>query len=113
MKTKTIFYWICTGIIASVMLSGGIVDVIHQKDAMEGMTRLGYPLYFSSILGTWKILGAIALLIPGTPRLKEWAYAGIFFDFTGAAISHAVCAEYAHIIAPLAFTFVLIASWAL
>jgi hypothetical protein len=60
---------------------------VRQKDAVEAVVRLGYPAYFVAILGFWKVLGGIALLVPRFPRLKEWAYAGAFFDLTGAAAS--------------------------
>lgn len=78
---------------------------------------LGYPMYFFGILGVWKALGAIAILAPRYPRLKEWAYAGIFFDLTGAAASCAAVGGYGaygfHVIAPLVLTGVMVASWAL
>ena len=77
---------------------------------------LGYPLYFFRILGFWKILGAIAILVPRFPRLKEWAYAGIFFDLTGAAATWAAVGgpgEAFHIIAPLIIAGFTVASWAL
>ena len=78
---------------------------------------LGYPMYFFGILGVWKALGAIAILVPRFPRLKEWAYAGIFFDLTGAAASCAAVGGYGaygfHVIAPLIITGFRVASWAL
>jgi len=78
---------------------------------------LGYPMYFFAILGVWKVLGAIAILVPRFPRLKEWAYAGIFFDLTGAAVSCAAVRGYGaygfHVIAPLILTGFTVASWAL
>jgi uncharacterized membrane protein YphA (DoxX/SURF4 family) len=78
---------------------------------------LGYPMYFFAILGIWKVLGAIAVLVPGYPRLKEWAYAGIFFDLTGAAASYAATGAYGtyafHVLAPLILTGLTMASWAL
>jgi hypothetical protein len=78
---------------------------------------LGYPLYFFAILGFWKVAGAIAILVPRFPRLKEWAYAGIFFDLTGAAVSCAAVGGYGaygfHVIAPLLLTAFTVASWAL
>ena len=81
------------------------------------MPVLGYPLYFFAILGFWKVLGAIAILAPRFPRLKEWAYAGIFFDLTGAAASVAAVGVYGtyafHIIAPLVIAGLTVASWAL
>jgi hypothetical protein len=78
---------------------------------------LGYPLYFFRILGFWKVLGAIAILVPRFPRLKEWAYAGIFFDLTGAAASVAAVGSYGvyafHIFAPLILAVLTVVSWAL
>ena len=78
------------------------------------MTHLGYPVYFASILGLWKLLGAIAIVAPGFPRLKEWAYAGFFFDLTSAAVSRAAVGDgVADILAPLGFLALVLASWAL
>ncbi len=78
------------------------------------MTLLGYPAYFVIILGVWKVLGGIAVLVPGVPRLKEWAYAGMFFDLTGAAASHAAVGDPAAKIAtPLILVVIVAASWAL
>ena len=76
---KMIGYWTTTIIIAFILLSGGVAELVRQKDTVEGMVHLGYPVYFVSILGVWKVLGAVALLAPRFPRLKEWAYAGVFF----------------------------------
>ena len=76
--------------------------------------HLGYPVYFITILGFWKVLGAIALLAPRFPRLKEWAYAGIFFEMTGAAASHAVRGDAAwHVVVTLGFAVLAVVSWAL
>ena len=81
------------------------------------MVRLGYPVYFVSILGFWKVLGFIAILVPRFPRLKEWAYAGIFFDLTGAAVSHVATGDYGiyafHVLATVFLAVLAIASWAL
>jgi uncharacterized membrane protein YphA (DoxX/SURF4 family) len=116
MKPKSIAYWTTTILISLALLSGGIGELLRPPDAVKGMARIGYPAYVMTILGVWKILGFIAILIPRYPRLKEWAYAGIFFDLTGAAISHAASADYGagafHIIVPLAIAAVAMASWA-
>ena len=69
------------------------MDVARPPEAVIGMQKLGYAPHFMLILGVWKVLGAIAILIPRTPRLKEWAYAGIIFDLTGAAASHAAVGD--------------------
>jgi len=113
-KARTIGYWVATAIIALIMLLGGVTSLMQQKEGQEGMAHLGYPAYFSLILGSWKVLGTIALLAPGFPRLKEWAYAGFVFDLTGAAASQAFVKDpISHVMGPLVFLLVLIASWAL
>src|SRR5262249_18877024 len=76
--------------------------------------QLGYPVYFVMILGFWKLLGSLALVVPGLPRVKEWAYAGIFFNMTGAAVSHLVCHDAAwHVGVTLGLAALAVASWAL
>jgi uncharacterized membrane protein YphA (DoxX/SURF4 family) len=118
MKSKTIAYRITTVHIAFYMGSGGIAQVARVQGTVDGFVRiLHYPAYFVTILGVWKILGAIAILVPRFPRLKEWAYAGIFFDLTGAAASTAAVGVYGaygfHILAPLIIAAIAVASWAL
>jgi uncharacterized membrane protein YphA (DoxX/SURF4 family) len=114
MKKKRIVYWVATAIIAFVMLSGGVADLLHQKDTVEGMLHLGYPLYFTRILGFWKVLGGIVILAPRSPRLKEWAYAGIIFDLTGALASHVSSGDdVGHILWPALFALITAVSWAL
>jgi uncharacterized membrane protein YphA (DoxX/SURF4 family) len=118
MKSKTVAYWITTVLIAFFMGSGGIAQVARVQGTVDGFVRiLHYPAYFVTILGVWKILGAIAILVPRFPRLKEWAYAGIFFDLTGAAASTASVGVYGaygfHILAPLIIAAITLASWAL
>ena len=89
--TKAIAYWMTTGMIVLAMFSGGVAELAHRPETINGMIQLGYPVYFVMILGFWKLLGSVALVIPRFPTLKEWAYAGIFFNMTGAAVSHLVC----------------------
>ena len=91
MRLKAIGYWTATVLVALPLLSRGTAQFVRQKETVEAITRLGYPAYFVVILGFWKALGGIALLAPRFPRLKEWAYAGAFFDLTGAAASHLLC----------------------
>jgi hypothetical protein len=111
---RMIAYWLTTSILIFVMGAGGVADILRIPAVTEGMTHLGYPVYFCVVLGVWKVLAAVAFPIPGTPRLKEWAYAGTFFDLTGAAASHfSVGDPPAKLVAPLLFTLVAIASWAL
>jgi uncharacterized membrane protein YphA (DoxX/SURF4 family) len=92
-KTKKIVYWIFTVWMALGMVSTGIVQLMRTKagaGGLDSVSRLGYPAYLLTILGVWKLLGTIAVLIPGFPILKEWAYAGFFFLMSGAVISHIV-----------------------
>jgi hypothetical protein len=118
MKGKMIAYWISTILVAFFIGSGGGAQVAQYLGNPHGVVPLlGYPMYFFGILGFWKVLGAIAILVPRYPRLKEWAYAGIFFDLTGAAASCAAVGGYGaygfHVIAPLVLTGLTVASWAL
>lgn len=105
-------FWIPTALVAFALVAGGFADLTGGLD--EPMTHLGYPAYFTRIIGVWKILGAVAILAPGFKRLKEWAYAGIFFDLSGAAISHlAVGDSLGEAAAPIVLTGLALASWAL
>ena len=87
-KTTKIIYWIATVWLSLGMLSTGIVQLIKMKEEADMMTHLGYPLYFLTILGIWKLLGVVTVLIPKFPIVKEWAYAGFFFAMSGAVFSH-------------------------
>jgi uncharacterized membrane protein YphA (DoxX/SURF4 family) len=87
-KRNKIIYWIATIWLALGMLSTGIVQLIKAKEEVNNMIHLGYPLYFLTLLGIWKMLGVVAVLIPKFPLLKEWAYAGFFFAMSGAVFSH-------------------------
>src|SRR6476659_1771396 len=90
-KASKITYWISTAWLALGMVSTGIVQLLRGKQGTGGMdmlTHLGYPVYLLTILGVCKFLGAIAVLIPRFPLLKEWAYAGFFFLMSGAIFSH-------------------------
>ena len=114
MRAKPIAYWITT-ILVAFSMSGGAAQLARVPGVVDGFVRiLHYPPYFVSILGFWKVAGAITILVPRFPRLKEWAYAGIFFDLTGAVVSNiAVGGNAFHILAPLFLALVAVASWAL
>ena len=86
-KTKTL-YWIFTGLFAFLMLGSAIPNIISDPMSVEGFRKMNMPAYLLPFLGVAKALGVVAILIPGYPRLKEWAYAGFTFDFIFAAISH-------------------------
>lgn len=117
MKTKTIGYWIATALLALSLVVGATGDLTRAWGTLETVTNLGYPAYLLTILGMWKILGVITLLIPGFPRLKEWMYAGVVFTMTGAALSHALSNDFGpyglHLITPLILAGIAVASWAL
>lgn len=87
MKQVKIWYWIVTVLFACFMIFSAVGDVLVVPEAVEMITGLGYPKYFIPFIGVAKLLGAIAVLVPGLNRLKEWAYAGLFFDLTGATYS--------------------------
>jgi uncharacterized membrane protein YphA (DoxX/SURF4 family) len=114
MSARVIGYWVTTGLLVFAVLSGGVAELARVPGNIEGILALGYPLYFVTIIGFWKVLGSIALLVPRFPRLKEWAYAGIFFNMTGAAVSHLVVGdEVWHAIVTSSLAVLTLASWAL
>jgi uncharacterized membrane protein YphA (DoxX/SURF4 family) len=113
-RIKTIAYWTTTLLGPASFVMGGVIQITQSDEAVAMMRHLGYPVYFLTILGVWKLLGAVVTVIPRTPRLKEWAYAGFCFDLTAAAASHAyVGGTASDIIAPLVFLALVLASWAL
>lgn len=113
-RAKAIAYWASTGMIVFAMFSGGVAELMHRPETINGMKELGYPVYFIMIIGFWKLLGSAALVAPGLPRVKEWAYAGIFFNMTGAAVSHVVNHSAGwHVGVTLGLAAITIASWAL
>lgn len=110
--TNKIIYWTSTALLAFGMLGSGISQVLHVKEMDELITHVGYPLYFMYIIGVWKILGVIAILIPKFKLVKEWAYAGFFFLMTGALLSHLLIGDTGKAIyGPLFQTIFIILSW--
>lgn len=116
-RGKMIAYWTVTILLAMSITLSGIGQLMRYGGNVELVTHIGFPLYVTNILGSWKLLGVIAIVVPGFPRLKEWAYAGIFFLMTGAALSHAFANDYGdygfNFILPLSYAALNIASWAL
>jgi uncharacterized membrane protein YphA (DoxX/SURF4 family) len=111
-KRNKIIYWIATIFLSIGMLAGGTQQMLQIGGYNEILTSLGYPLYLLSILGVWKILGVIAILIPRFPLLKEWAYAGFFFAMSGAFISHIVVGQaFAEAVPSLILMTVTVLSW--
>jgi uncharacterized membrane protein YphA (DoxX/SURF4 family) len=114
-RRQIIAYWVTTALVVFELALGGVWDILRVPQVRDLIERLGYPSYFLVILGIWKLLGAVALVVPRVPRLKEWTYAGVLFDLTGAVASlwasglmSARTAAY-----PIIMTGVAIASWAL
>ena len=114
MKLKSISYWVVTGMVAFFIGSGGAAELLGVPGTVQGLVQLGYPAYFATIIGFWKLMGAIAILVPRFPRLKEWAYAGIFFNMTGAAATSMFTHSATwHLIVELVLAALTVASWAL
>jgi hypothetical protein len=111
-RRKVLWYWIITAILSFCIFFGGLAQAFQAKEVVQGFKPLGYPTYFISIIGIWKILGVIAILIPKFPLLKEWAYAGIFFAMSGAVISHIASDDVkVQIIAPVVLAVFTVLSW--
>ena len=112
-KGNKIIYWVATALLAIGMLQSGIFALLRTKEWIDLVVGLGYPVYFLTILGIWKILGVIAILIPRFKLVKEWAYAGFFFAMTGALVSHLAIGDYdvKAILGPLFQTVFIILSW--
>ncbi|GLR19075.1 DoxX family protein [Portibacter lacus] len=112
MNKNKIIYWVTTIWLALGMLSTGIVQLIKMKEEVDNFIELGYPLYLMTIIGIWKILGVIAILLPKFPLIKEWAYAGFFFVMSGAIISHLVSGHaIQYILPPLLLLVLTLLSW--
>lgn len=111
-KRNKIIYWVATVWLALGMLSTGIVQLIKVPEEVKMMEDLGYPLYFLTLLGIWKLLGVIAVLAPKFPLLKEWAYAGFFFAMSGAVFSHLAHGDQAiSLFGPLLLLILTLVSW--
>lgn len=111
-KRNKIIYWIFTLWLALGMVSTAAVQLLKNKDEVANFTSLGFPIYLMTIIGVWKILGVIAILIPKQPLLKEWAYAGFFFVMSGAILSHlASDHNFSKIFASLLLLVLTIISW--
>jgi hypothetical protein len=111
-KRNKIIYWIATVWLAAGMLAGGLQQLFQVGGYVAILHHLGYPLYFMSIIGAWKVLGVIAILIPGFRLLKEWAYAGFMFVMSGAVLSHLAMGDSINEIYPSLTLLILTAvSW--
>jgi len=111
-KRNKIIFWVSTIWLSLGMLSTGIVQLIRMEEEVDMMTNLGYPIYFLTILGIWKILGVTAVLLPKLPLIKEWAYAGFFFTMSGAVISHIAVGDSAkELFGPILLIVLTVTSW--
>ncbi|MFB9844382.1 DoxX family protein [Mucilaginibacter ginsenosidivorans] len=88
MKSTKIIYWAFTVLLSAFIVSGAILDILKGPDVVSFFKHLGYPEYFPRFIGLLKLLGIAAILTPGIPKIKEWAYAGLTFDVAGALSSH-------------------------
>ncbi len=114
MNAKKIGYWISLVLFSAAMGFGGVADLMKNPEIMESLKKLGYPEYLAMILGVWKIAGVIVILLPRLGLLKEWAYAGFFFDLTGASVSHVMVQdELAKAIIPIVILVIGGCSWLL
>lgn len=113
--TKNATVWIhrgATALAALALAAIGLGDLLRAPEIVDALAHLGYPAYFATILGIWKLLGVAAIVTPGRWRVKEWAYAGFFFVLTGAATSHAVSHDPAvKVLVPAALLALVMASW--
>lgn len=111
-KRNKIIYWIATVWLAAAMVASAVQQIFTIGGFVPIMEKLEYPVYFSIILGVWKLLGVIALLMPKLPLLKEWAYAGFFFVLSGAFISHiAVGNKSMELFVPAFLLILTVLSW--
>jgi len=112
-KRNSIIYWVATALLCFGMLASGLAQIFQTKQMTDLVVPLGYPTYFLYIIGTWKVLGVIAILMPGYKLLKEWAYAGFFFLMTGAFVSHLATGDHEikALLGPVMQTIFIILSW--
>jgi uncharacterized membrane protein YphA (DoxX/SURF4 family) len=116
-KGKKIAYWTVTLIFAAAIMLSGIGSLMRNGGNLDLVKNIGFPVYVLTIIGSWKVIGVIAIVMPGFPRLKEWTHAGFFFLMTGASLCHVFANDYGdygfNIILPLFYAALNIASWAL
>ena len=111
-KRDKIIYWVATIWLSLGMVSTGIVQLIRMEEEVAKITEMGYPTYFLTLLGVWKILGVLAILLPKFPLIKEWAYAGFFFAMSGAVFSHLAVGDPAvELFGPTLLIVLTVVSW--
>ena len=113
-RTRPIAYWISTVLLVFELIAGSVWNLVQIEWVHVQLNHLGYPLCFAYILGVWQIGGAAVIIAPGFPRVKEWAYAGAFFEFSGAVASHLLAGDGVEVWwVPLVYSAIVIVSWAL
>ena len=114
MNPRIVAYLVTTALVVVAFVGSGVANLLRVEHVAHDMLRLGYPTYLMSVLGTWKVLGALVVALPSLPRLKEWAYAGMCFDLTGAAASRAASHdEIVTVVVPLVLAAAVLVSWRL
>jgi len=115
-RIRTITYWTFTFLLVFELAAGSLWNLLQIEWVRVQLNYLGYPLYYTYITGVWQIGGAAVIIAPGFLRLKEWAYAGSFFQFSGAVLSHLLAGDFVPVstwLTPLVFSMFVIVSWAL
>lgn len=112
-QMKKLIYWVTTVAVALELFAGGIADLAHAGPFALAVVQLGYPTYLLTIIGAFKLLGTLAILLPRLPRLKEWAYSGILIEMVGASGSLIARSDGVDIIWPLVIALLALISWAL
>jgi uncharacterized membrane protein YphA (DoxX/SURF4 family) len=111
-NSRSLTYGVATALVVLVFAGSGLANLVGAEHVVHDMAKLGYPRYFCIVLGTWKMLGAFAVAVPRLPRVKEWAYAGMIFDLTGAAASRAASGDgAAAVVIPLGIALIVATSW--
>ena len=111
-RSRPVLFWLVTGLLAFGMLAGATAQLLRAQINVDGMRHLGYPLYVLTLVGAWKVVGTVVILLPGWQLAKEWAYAGFFFLLTGAVVSHLASGEGPlAALAPFVFAGLTVASW--
>ena len=111
MKKRKVTYWISTGFVLCVMTISGVLSITHARPMMTALAHLGYPSYFSNLLGIGKVAGVGVMLAPGVARLKEWAYVGFGITILSACYSHYSSGDGLQALEPLATFAALVVSY--
>lgn len=111
-RSTTIAYWVSTALMSLTTFGSGVMNLTHDESVIAGLSHLGFPVYFASLLGTWKVLAVVAVLAPGMRTMKIWAYAGLFFAYTGATVAHSLVGDGPELsLPPLVFLAFALASF--